>query len=307
MTVNADKPVPRLSVGMPAYNSADYIADAIESILAQSFTDFELIISDNASTDDTQRICEAFAARDGRVRYFRNVRNIGASDNYNAVFHHARGEYFKWASSNDLCAPEFLEKCVRALDERPDAVLSYPRARLFRDHPDDGEDYDDNLDLQDESPCTRFCAFMENIRLNNVMNGVIRRDALARTALIKTFFSSDMSLMAEVAILGKFIEVPEYLFFRRMDEQTATRLKSEEEVLRHYDPDLRNPMLFQHWKIHYEYLSAALRAPVAFGEKLCLLNRMLRQVVWDRGPLASDMVQAVRFFPRLLGSRQRTG
>ncbi len=288
---------------MPAYNSAEFITDAIESILNQTFRDFELIISDNASTDNTQQICEDFARQDNRVRYFRNEKNVGASDNYNAVFHHARGEYFKWASSNDLCAADFLGKCVDVLDERPDVVLSYPRARLFTDNPDEGEDYEDNLDLQDENACARFVKFMENIRLNNVMNGVIRSATLGRTALIKTFFSSDMSLMAEVAMHGKFVEIPDYLFYRRMDEQTATKLKSEEEVLKHYDPDLKNPMLFQNWKIHFEYLSAALRAPVSVSERLCLVKCMLKQIVWDRAPLATDVIEAVRFFPRYIDSK----
>lgn len=300
---NQDQPAPKVSVGMPAYNSGEFITEAIESILNQTFRDFELIISDNASTDNTQQICEAFARQDSRIRYYRNERNIGASDNYNAVFHHARGAYFKWASSNDLCAADFLGKCVDVLDERQDAVLSYPRARLFTDNPGEGEDYEDNLDLQDDSACARFKKFMANIRLNNVMNGMIRAATLRHTALIKTFFSSDMSLMAEVAMHGKFIEIPDYLFYRRMDEQTATKLKSEEEVLKHYDPDLKNPMLFQNWKIHFEYLSAATRAPVPVSERLCLMKCMLKQIVWDRAPLATDVIQAVRLFPRFIGSK----
>ena len=100
--------VPKVSVGMPAYNSARWIDSSIRSILEQSFTDLELIISDNASTDGTYELCMQFAKQDPRIRVLRNERNVGANRNYLAVLSAARGEYFKWAASSDLCAPTFI-------------------------------------------------------------------------------------------------------------------------------------------------------------------------------------------------------
>src|SRR5688572_28453549 len=103
---------PRVSIGMPVYNAQSWVAESIESILRQTFADFELIISDNASTDRTYEICAGFARSDPRVRLSRHVLNVGAIRNYRAVLASAHGEYFKWASSNDLFAPSFVAKCV---------------------------------------------------------------------------------------------------------------------------------------------------------------------------------------------------
>ena len=96
---------PRVSVGIPVFNGERFLAETIESILAQTFKDFEIVISDNASTDRTEEICRSYAARDPRIRYNRNDTNRGAAWNHNRVFELARGEYFKWQSHDDFCAP----------------------------------------------------------------------------------------------------------------------------------------------------------------------------------------------------------
>ena len=285
---------PEVSVGMPVYNGERWLAEAIESILDQSFDRLELIISDNDSTDGTEEICRSYAARDPRVRYLRQEKNLGASDNYNFVFRSARAPYFKWASSNDICHERFLESCLAQFRDRPDLALCYPRARLFIEQPEDGEDYHDGLDLPEDSPCRRFERLVSEMALNNVMNGVIRSEVLGRTPLIKPYYSSDIVLMAEVALHGKVAEVPEFLFFRRMDEKTATRLKSEEEVVEHYDPSKRSMMLFQRWRLHLGYLGAALRAPLSAGERACVLSKVLRNVRWDRWHLATEIWEAAQ-------------
>ena len=119
----ASGPVPRVSIGLPVFNGERYLVSTIDSILAQRFTDFELIVSDNASTDRTGEICRDYAHRDPRVRYFRNERNLGVGPNYDGCFHRARGTYFKWASNDDLLAPTYLLKAVASLVSSPDAEL----------------------------------------------------------------------------------------------------------------------------------------------------------------------------------------
>ena len=96
---------PRVSIGLPVYNGDNYLAETLDSILAQTFTDFELIISDNGSTDRTEAICRRYAAQDHRVRYVRNPSNLGAARNYKRAFELARGEYFKWNGHDDPLAP----------------------------------------------------------------------------------------------------------------------------------------------------------------------------------------------------------
>src|ERR1700761_38911 len=105
---------PLLSIGLFVYNGERYIREAIDSFLSQTFTDFELIISDNASTDATEQICLDYAAKDSRVRYSRNPRNMGAGWNVRRVAELATGKYFRWAACDDRCEPDLLRTCVEA-------------------------------------------------------------------------------------------------------------------------------------------------------------------------------------------------
>ena len=106
------KNAPKVSIGIAVFNGENFLESALRSILAQTFEDFELIISDNASTDRTADICEQYASQDGRVLYLRQPANLGAQPNYNLLVGQARGRYFKWAAHDDMLAPTFLERCV---------------------------------------------------------------------------------------------------------------------------------------------------------------------------------------------------
>lgn len=105
----AGQNIPKISIGMPVYNGVKYIREALDSLLAQTFTDFELIISDNASTDATQSICEEYARRDPRIRYVRQAENKGALANFQFVLDQSRGEFFMWAAADDLWDRRWIE------------------------------------------------------------------------------------------------------------------------------------------------------------------------------------------------------
>jgi glycosyltransferase involved in cell wall biosynthesis len=286
--------VPKVSVGMPAYNSADWIEESVGGLLAQTFTDFELIISDNASTDDTYAICERLAGRDPRIRLLHNERNIGANRNYHAVLDAARGEYFKWASSNDVCAPTFLEKCVAALDADPSAVLVCPRTAVFDQSVAQAQSYDRDVELLSAEPAERFIGVLNKTGLNNAVNGLIRRTALQRTSRMGTYMGADVVLMTELALMGRFLIVDEQLFFRRMSSEAATKLKSAREVDEHLDPTARGPLKWQLWRYHLALLRAASRAPFLSRDWLRTVNYGLRALVWSRKALAGDAWRAIR-------------
>jgi len=279
---------------MPIYNGQEFLRAAIDSLLGQTYANFELILCDNASTDATEAICRDYVARDSRIQYYRHAENIGASDNYNAVVTPARGRYFKWTSSNDICQPTFLERCVAVLDANPEVAVAFPRTRLIDPQGRPIEDYGDDMNIGDERPSARYRACIERMRLNNVMNGLIRTEFLRRTTLVKKYFSSDCNMMAEVALYGKFVEVPEYLYYRRMDPSTSTALKSGEEVVAHYDPKRKKPMLFQQWKYNFSRFGVVLRASVPLEERTRLALYIARCVVWDRGRLANDLWMSTR-------------
>jgi glycosyltransferase involved in cell wall biosynthesis len=108
---------PKVSIGMPVFNGEPFIREALDSLLAQTFSDFELIISDNGSTDGTEAICREYAATDPRIRYVRQPKNRGALFNFQFVLDEARGEYFMWAAHDDRRLPEFLRLALEVFAE----------------------------------------------------------------------------------------------------------------------------------------------------------------------------------------------
>src|SRR5262249_10686156 len=122
-----------VAIGTPVWNGEAFLSQAIESILAQTYSDFQFVISDNASTDSTAEICRAYAKLDKRIHYMRQGKNIGAAQNYNEVFRRSSGRYFKWAAYDDVLAPTFIEECVRVLDADESVVLCSPATVLINE------------------------------------------------------------------------------------------------------------------------------------------------------------------------------
>ena len=287
---------PKVSIGVPAYNSAATLGSSLESLLGQTFGDFELIVSDNASTDATREVAEGFAQRDSRVRYVRQAENIGANGNYSYLARAARGTYFKWASSSDLCAPTFVEKCVEALEKDPDAVTAAPRTSLFSGNLDAAVPYEHDIELLDALPSARLRRLNATLRLNNAMNGLVRAEALRRTRLIEPYYQADIVLIGNLALLGKIIRVDEHLFYRRMDVATSTVLQDDEAWRRHHYPKLSASVLFQSWKRSAGWLRACLVAPLPAAEKARVFAYCLRMCNWNRRDLWQDLGQAATYF-----------
>ena len=203
---------PRVSIGLPVYNGANYIAAAIESILGQTFTDFELIISDNASIDGTEGICRKFAAQDSRVRYSRLEENVGAAKNFNRTVELARGEYFKWAAHDDMLDPEHLAKSVAALDGNPSAILACSGVVAIDDRGEVKEPFSGELtNIASASVADRFGDLVWGKHLCYEVFGLIRSDALRKTPLIGAYITSDRNLLAELSLMGPFVLIPEPL------------------------------------------------------------------------------------------------
>ena len=266
--------MPRVSVGLPVYNGEKFLQEAIDSILSQTYRDFELVISDNASTDRTREICEQAAARDSRVRYIRNDVNVGAAKNYNNVVDVATGIYFKWAAHDDVCAPEFLQQCVSALDGDPSLVLTYPK---MVDIDDEGTHLPErNISHIPRSergayptPHQRFRRLIRTDYTCEEVFGVIRVDILRKTQLILSYTDSDRTLLAELALYGRFFEVPEVLFYHRMHKGMSTQMFTGwQERTAWFDPSKQGRMVFPLWRQCAEYFKAIVRAPLGRGERL---------------------------------------
>lgn len=217
--------VPRVSVGLPVYNGERYLRTALDSLLSQSFDDIEVVVCDNASTDATQQICEEYLARDDRVRYLRQHRNMGAAHNYNCTLELARGELFKWAAHDDVCRPDFIRRCVDEFERDVDGelVLVHPRALLIDDEGEPIKLDPDDLALAEDDPVRRFAHVIRHVSAANAVFGLFPRAALERTARIAPHEASDWTLLAELALHGQFRCVDDVLFERRIHDGASLR------------------------------------------------------------------------------------
>jgi glycosyltransferase involved in cell wall biosynthesis len=212
---------PKITIGLPTFNGARFLGETLESLLAQDAEDFEILISDNGSTDDTERICRSFS-RSSKVRYMRCPINKGAAWNYNNVLRAAQGRYFKWAADDDVCMPTFLSSCVDHLDNNDRAILSWPQTLLIDERGNAIRPLEDsNLELKSSDPVARLTRVLQNREEWHPVFGVIRTDVLRRTAGIGTFVYADVALLAELALIGEFHQLRETLFLRRYHQDRS--------------------------------------------------------------------------------------
>lgn len=291
MSGTAADRTPLVTVGLPVYNGQRYLAGAIEALLAQSYRDFILIISDNASTDETADICRRYAGRDARIRYHRNEANIGLSANFNRVFTLSSTRYFKWATADDYVSADMLSDAIAVLEADPDIALCYPRTTLVDEVAGTERKYEDRLHLMQEDAADRFIAFLDNVGLSHQHQGVIRAEAIRRTAMLRDHLASDVNFLAELTLYGKFYEVPRYQLFRRFhpDSSSWARNSGVHQAKRYHASGVRRTT-FNAWKTHLALVGAALRSPCVTRQKLRLLATIGRRMYWDKGRLCTEVV-----------------
>lgn len=258
---------PTVTIGVPVYNGATYLEQALHSLVTQDFDDLEIIIGDNGSTDGTEEIGRAFAARDRRVQYHRSDVNRGAAWNYNRLYDLSRGEFFKWSSHDDYLEPSYLTRCVGELRQFPEASIAFPQTRLvgaegefLRIHPDD-------WDLREPNVRRRFRHTINQHGLHNVVFGLMRSSALRTTRLIGRFDGSDIILLTEMTLRGQFHQIQEPLFNRRMHPQMSRRaLKNPRDVAKWFDTSAR-AYYFTWTRLYSETMRAVSRAPISRSDK----------------------------------------
>ncbi len=277
---------PAVSIGMPVYDGENYLRQAVDSILGQTFGDFELIISDNASTDATHDICEDYSRRDARIRVYRNETNLGAAANYNRTVALATAPLFKWAAHDDVLAPTFLERCIGVLEQDREVVLCHTQSRFIDESGMPQEDYGVHLRTDSVVPHIRFHDLIWVRHWCLQVFGVMRRDALDHTDLHGDYASADRVLLVQMAFQGRFHEVPQRLFFSRRHSQQASRLVYD---LHKYDRWF-GPRRGASWpatRLVLEHLSAVRQAELSSAERArCYWSGMLRLTrflkIWSR-------------------------
>ena len=284
-----------VSIGLPVYNDARWVGTAIESLLDQTFTDFELLISDNASTDGTSRICQDYARMDRRIDYRRHDRNLGITENHNNVFQRATGRYFKWASSNDQCEPRFLQECFNVLEQREDVAICFSKCYYVAVNDSSKELCTDDLNLDSDDPIERLRQYLERVTRNNIMYGLIRSRFLRDSGPIKSFPGSDINLLSRLTLYGKFVEVPEFLFYRRLSPQhQSVTLDMQLRVHQAYDPSRARLLSFTAWRSIFENFITVYRAPLHGRDRLRLLQFFCQHSRWQSEALAKEILDIFR-------------
>jgi glycosyltransferase involved in cell wall biosynthesis len=263
--------VPRLSIGLPVYNGEQFLEQSVDSLLAQTFDDFELIISDNASVDGTEAIARRYERQDSRVRYIKLPSNVGCAPNHNLVFTEARGELFKWASDDDLYARDLLKRCVDALDESPEAVLAHSWTAMI--------DSDNAVTTAVRYPLMSASASApERFRSLLFANGgdddnaVIRSRVLRAVAPHGSYHHADRTIVAELALHGRFHQVPDWLYFRRDHPNRSVRANPTVRTqCANLDPKranrFRHPVARLFAEYIWGYAAAIRRAPLSPAER----------------------------------------
>ncbi len=284
----------RISIGLPVFNGERFIEAAIQSLLAQTAGDFELLISDNASTDNTEEICRRFASLDSRVSYVRIDSNLGAARNFNLTFQRASGEYFKWAAADDLCEPSYFERCLQVLDNDARVVLCHARAKEIDACGKHQQTYEFPLRADADEAYVRFRELVTKPHPATAVFGLIRREILARTGLIGNFVSSDRALLAHLALYGKFYEIDEPLFLRRVHADNSIWLSKRSTLLSWYDPSQDGRIHFPHWRLATEYAKVTRIAPMKTSDRLRCLAAIAAYAKVKRGDLLTDLTDGAR-------------
>lgn len=299
---------PTVSIGMPVYNGERFLKESLDAILAQTFEDFELIISDNASADDTAGICRLYASKDRRIRYSRNEVNIGAAGNFNRVFQLATAtHFFRWATADDLFPSNSLEHCVKVMGQYPEAVLCYPKTVLIDEAGRMIRPHDDNLDLRSPNPIERFRSALERIRLVNVQYGLMRSEVMKKTSLFRNYGGGDIPFVLEMTLHGQFIEIPQTVFYRRMHGQASSAIRTVEEEQQFWDPSTRGRLFLRMWKHYLTYLAVALHAPTTFVARGRLVAVVCRSAIMSRHKLMRELFRVVHECLGRMRSTNRAG
>ncbi len=272
------------------YNGENFLEESLKCNLAQSYDNFELIISDNASTDETEAICRDYAASDERIRYVRNNVNIGAAQNYNELFRLSRGDYFRWSNADDLVDPALIERTLPILKERGDVAIAFGITNLIDAGGKIIDEYEDKIEIEDDRPSSRYKEFYQRNGLTNAIYGLMSSSAMQGTSLMGNgkLPAGDISFLAAMSIQGKFVRIPEVLFYRRIHD-AAFSSNPDPEAEAQFWKASPNQVKMHNWRAFSADGRAILKSKASLAEKLRMLNYCGRRMVWQRRLLMGDI------------------
>ena len=279
-----------VTVAVPVYNGERFLRQCLDSLLSQTYRDFVLVISDNASTDGTREICESYAKADCRVRYHRNAVNIGLYGNFNLLLGLVRTPYVKLASADDFWAPAMLADAMAEMQRDPSLVLCHPRAVLVDEDGREIRRYEKSLQLTEDDPSVRFRRVLTELGLVNQLMGVMRTGAVRSMLPLMSQPPADSVFVAELSLYGKIKELPDYQYFRRFHAECSSwDRKSESHQLKRVSGGGTRRVRLATWKYHWGLVRRLLHSPLRLRAKLGLLAFLARRAAWDRSTLMREL------------------
>ncbi len=285
-----------ITIGLPVYNGQKFLQAAIDSHLSQSYGDFELVISDNGSTDATEEICRRYAAQDDRISYLRSPVNRGILWNHRRVLE-GLGEatpYFRWAGADDVLEPGLLAAMVEVLRSRPEVEAVMPATKNIDEAGAIIRSMERTLNLESAVPYERARQILLANYQHVIAYGLLRAPSLRRMRTGPDYIGWDPVFIWELALRGRIFQLEQLALLRRFHPGSISRVKTAREMRKWVEPDARAGMNFPHWTWAYERARALLATSLPSREKLRISLLLLRATSWQRKDLARDVIQAVR-------------
>ena len=265
---------PLVSIGLPVFNGEDFLENALDSILSQTYSNIEVIVCDNASTDRTSSIVAIYNEKDDRIKYHRQDINIGAAGNYNSTFELSKGKYFKWAAHDDVMHENYIEQCVQILESDSSTSLVQSLVGQIDENGNvTSHSYtgiDDTIS-ENSSIRTQFRILMQERGAWVRIFGLIRSDILRNTPLIDKYVGSDLTLLGELGLNGKVKDIDTVLFWRREHSRTSTRgeFKARRKRLAWFDTKKNsNSLSLPEWRLTLEMFRSIIRQSIPLKSKI---------------------------------------
>lgn len=278
---------PAATVGIPVYNGERFLEQCLESVLSQTASDIEIIVSDNASTDRTPEICRRYAAMDSRIVALRSPENRGAAWNHNRVLAASRAPLFQWLGADDYLAPEHVERCAAALAANPAAVACVSATTVVDElgaavaWPDVG------MPLDALDPVARYASMLDSWPPNhNPFYSVFRASAIERAPRLGSYLGADRLFVAGVAALGPFVKLPEPMFFRRKHAGNRSIAVAKQHAV--YTPGSQWQFDLRETRLMWEQLPLIARSPVPTRLKLRMLRASAARMASGRAMLRRE-------------------
>ncbi|MEM8706534.1 MAG: glycosyltransferase family 2 protein [Actinomycetota bacterium] len=292
----------RVSIGVPVYNGENYIEEALTSLLAQTFTDFEVVVTDNASTDRTVEIVERFAAEDDRVKLHRSDKNIGAAPNFNRCLELSTSEWFRWHAHDDTCEPDYLESVMALIDADSALVGAHSGMDFIDENSEWTKSYDIEISYGDTDPLERLRSVVLDWHLCGHIFGVFRRDLLIKHGGLGGYGHSDGVLLERVVLEGPVGTADGILWHnRRHAEQSMARFGAfgagtadYQAYVEWFDESRRGKLGFPHWRMVREHWTSVLTASIPVGQRLKASKVMVRRTNRLLRPMLLDLKLAAR-------------